>query len=89
MARRLRNRLLHLMTEKDLKEGRRIRQNEIAKAINVAPHTIGSWIRNDVTKLEAHVIEGLCEYFQCDVSDLLYFEEMDEGTPNPYMTEDA
>ena len=87
MARKLKNRLLSLMAEKDHIEGRRIKQKEIAQAINVAPHTIGSWIRNDITKFEAYVVERLCDYFECDVSDLLYFEETDEGTPNPYSSE--
>jgi len=77
------------MTEKDRKEGRRIRQNEISKATNIAPHTIGSWVRNDITKFEAYVVERLCDYFECDVADLLYFEEMDEGTPNPYVSDDS
>jgi DNA-binding Xre family transcriptional regulator len=72
---KLKNRLLVLIHEKELKEGRRIKQAEIAREINVANHTIGSWIRNDVTKFEAHIIEGLCAYFECQVGDLLYLEE--------------
>lgn len=88
MARKLRNKLLFLMTEKERLEGRRIRQKEIAEAIDVAAHTVGSWIRNDVTKFEAYVVERLCDYFQCDVSDLLYFVDADEGTPNPYTPDD-
>jgi putative transcriptional regulator len=89
MGRRLKNRLLLLLTDKERKEERRIKQVEIARAINISHNTIASWLRNDVTKLEAHVIEGLCEYFQCDLSDLLYFEETDEGTPNPYVPDDS
>jgi DNA-binding Xre family transcriptional regulator len=77
MKHRLRNRVLFLLTEKERREGRRIKQLEIAKAIQVSPHTVGSWLRDEVTKLEAHVIEGLCEYFECDVCDLLYLEPME------------
>jgi DNA-binding Xre family transcriptional regulator len=75
---KLKNRLLVLIHEKELREGKRVKQAEIARAIGVANHTIGSWIRNDVTKFEAHIIEGLCAYFECGVGDLLYLEEIDE-----------
>lgn len=78
MKRRLKNRVLILLTDKERREGRRIKQNEIANAIGVANHTIGSWIRNDVTKIEAKMVEGLCEYFECDVADLLYLEPVPE-----------
>lgn len=76
---KLRNRLLILVHEKERREGRRVRQSEIAKAIGVTNHTIGNWIRNDVTKFEAHVIEGLCAYFACQVGDLLVLEDVDES----------
>jgi DNA-binding Xre family transcriptional regulator len=88
MAYKLRNRVLFLLTEKERKEERRIKQLEIAKAIGVSHNTVASWIRNDVTKLEAHVIEGLCQYFECGLCDLLYFAESDEGTANPYGAEE-
>jgi DNA-binding Xre family transcriptional regulator len=77
MSKKLKNRLLILIHEKERREDRRVRQSEIAKAIGVTNHTIGNWIRNDVTKFEAHVIEGLCAYFDCQVGDLLYLEETD------------
>jgi putative transcriptional regulator len=89
MSRKLKNRLLLLLTEKERNEGRRIKQVEISRAINISHNTIASWIRNDVTKFEAHVVEGLCEYFQCELTDLLYFEETEEGTPNPYVPQDS
>jgi putative transcriptional regulator len=78
MEKRLKNRLLLLVHEKERKEGRRVPQSEIAKAIGVTNHTIGNWIRNDVTKFEAHVIEGLCRYFDCEVGDLLYLEIVED-----------
>lgn len=75
MAIKLKNRLLILLTDKERKENRRISQTEVARAIGVSNHTIANWIRNDVTKIETSIVEGLCEYFQCDLTDLLYFEE--------------
>lgn len=71
---KLRNRFLALLTEKELREGRRIRNKEIAEAVGVNEHTVARWIKNDVTKIDAPVLEGFCRYFNCDVGDLLYME---------------
>lgn len=79
--RKLKNRLLFLLTEKERKEGRRITQIEVARAIGISSNTMSSWVHNDITKFEAPIVERICDYFQCDVSDLLYFEviEPDES----------
>jgi transcriptional regulator with XRE-family HTH domain len=78
--RRVRNRLLILMTEKERQLGRRITRKEIAEAIDVSQHTIASWLRNDLNKFEAHMIERLCNYFQCEIWDLLVLEEISEDS---------
>jgi DNA-binding Xre family transcriptional regulator len=82
MTRKLQNRLLHLITEKERKRGKRITQTEIARAIGVSNHTVGSWLREDFppTKLEVGIIERLCDYFECDVGDLLYMKDVGEET---------
>jgi DNA-binding Xre family transcriptional regulator len=66
------------MTEKERQLGRRITQKEVAEAIEVSQHTIASWLRNDLNKFEAHIIERLCDYFQCELGDLLVLEEVEE-----------
>jgi DNA-binding XRE family transcriptional regulator len=81
MAKRIRNRVLWYLTEKEKKERRRISQSEIARAINVSPTTIGSWIREDVTKIEEHVLLGLCDYFGVRFDELLYVEETPDEPP--------
>jgi DNA-binding Xre family transcriptional regulator len=78
MKRKLQNRLLILVTEKEQREKQRITQTKLAQEIGVSIHTIGSWLRNDVTKFEAPIVERLCEYFQCELWDLLVLEEIDE-----------
>jgi DNA-binding Xre family transcriptional regulator len=78
MKHKLRNRLLILLHEKERKEGKRIKQAELARAVGVSSPTIAAWLINDVTKFEAHIIEGLCEYFECSVGDLLYLEDANE-----------
>jgi len=78
----LKNRLLILIQERERKIGRRVKLKDLASFVGVTNHTITSWIRNDVRKYEAHIIEGFCDYFDCDVGDLLYFEmvEVEEGS---------
>jgi DNA-binding Xre family transcriptional regulator len=80
MKRKLKNRFMTLLHEKEQQLGRRIKQTEIAKAIGVSHPTIGNWMNGEVTKFEAHVLEGLCDYFQCDLSDLLMLEEIPEDS---------
>jgi DNA-binding Xre family transcriptional regulator len=75
--RRLRNRLLELMQGLERIKGRRIKQRELAQFVGVTDHTIASWLRNDVTRYDSNVVEGICDYFNCDVGDLLYFEWVD------------
>lgn len=70
----LRNRLLELIQERERKMSRRIKLKDLASFVGVTNHTITSWVRNDVRKYEAHIIEGFCDYFDCDLADLLYFE---------------
>ena len=86
--RQLKHRLLELVQERERKQGYRIKQHDIAKAIGVTDHTIANWIRNDVTRFDKHVVEGLCEYFNCDIGDLLYFDwiEVEQEETADYTT---
>jgi DNA-binding Xre family transcriptional regulator len=74
LSARLRNRFLIQLAEKEKREGRRIRNKEIAQAVGVNEHTVARWIRNDVAKIDVPVLEAFCNYFECDVGDLLYME---------------
>jgi len=77
---KLRSRFLILLTQRELREGRRIRYNEIAAATGVSPSAVARWTRNEVNKFEGPVLEAFCAYFDCDVGDLLYIEsEKKEG----------
>jgi DNA-binding Xre family transcriptional regulator len=77
----LRNRLLELIQERERKISRRIKLKDLAEFVGVTNHTITSWIRNDVRKYEAHIVEGFCDYFNCDLGDLLYFEMVEVEDP--------
>lgn len=79
ITQKLKNRVFFLLTEKERALGHRIKQSEVAEAVGVAQHTIAGWMKNEVTKFEAHVLIGLCNYFNCKIEDLIYIE----GEPNP------
>jgi len=76
--RRVQNRIAVLLYQKELREKRRVTQQELARAIGVSENTITNWMYNDVTKFQAEIIEKLCTFFDCGLCDLLYFEDLPE-----------
>jgi DNA-binding Xre family transcriptional regulator len=76
----LRTRFFTLLAEKELREGRRIRYNEIAAETGVSQPAVGRWARNEVTKFEAPVLVAFCRYFGCEIGDLLYIDWEAEDT---------
>jgi putative transcriptional regulator len=72
--RKVKNRLFELIRQKELKDSRRITQKEIAEFAGVAEHTIINWIRNNTTRYDTNVVEAICDFFDCELCDLLYFE---------------
>ena len=81
MALKLRNRFLYLVTEKERKIGRKIKYIEIAEATGISQSVISRWMNSNIERYDAPVVEKLCEYFECDLCDLLYLERVDDA-PN-------
>ncbi len=79
MARKLQNRALQLLMEKERKTGKRIRNIEIAQETGLAASIISRWMNNQVERFDAHIIERLCDYFECEIGDLLYLEPIEDG----------
>mgnify|MGYP000091248215 CR=1 FL=1 len=76
MARKLRNRFLYLVTEKERQIGRKIKYIEIAEATGVSQGVISRWMNSNIERYDAPVVEALCDYFNCELWDLLYLEEI-------------
>lgn len=74
MRGQLRTRFLILLTQKEQREGRRIRNTEIVEATGVSLPTVHRWLRDEVTRFEKPVLESFCAYFDCDVGDLLFID---------------
>lgn len=51
-------------------------ENCCQKTTNLIEHgaIIINGIRNDLTRFDGKMIARLCDYFDCDLADLLYFE---------------
>lgn len=56
-------------------EGRTISAYEIAKALGVSHNTIRAYLRNEVQQPSLQLLGKLCEYLDCDISDLMVLEE--------------
>lgn len=74
MPRKLRNRMLFLTTEKERKLGRKITLTEIHEVTGVSISVLSRWMRNQIERYDAPIVESLCEYFECEVGDLLYLD---------------
>ncbi len=48
---------------------------DVQRDTGIAWSTLNSWANNQVTRYDAPVIQALCEYFDCQVGDLLVFEK--------------
>ena len=75
----IRVRLRELIMEKTLRDGRDprtnpITQDEIAEAIGIAKGTMSTWVRDKIDRLDKDTLVKFCEYFECDLSDLLVLE---------------
>jgi DNA-binding Xre family transcriptional regulator len=66
--------MFYLVSERERQLGRRITQLELAQGIGVSEQLIGRWMKNQVNKFEGEIIEKLCDYFGCEVGDLLYID---------------
>ncbi len=70
----LRNRLFLLINEKERRVGRKISYAEISEETGIGISVLSRWVQNKVDRFDGHVVVRLCDYFECDLSDLLYID---------------
>ncbi len=75
MGGKISNRFRILLAQKATREQHSIALNDVQRKTGVAWSTLNSWANNQVTRYDAPVIQALCEYFDCQVGDLLVFEK--------------
>ncbi len=75
MVGRVVNRFRILLAEKATRQRQNIALMDVQRETGIAWSTLNSWANNQVTRYDAPVIQALCEYFDCQVGDLLVFEK--------------
>ncbi len=65
-----------LLAQKATKEQHNIALMDVQRETHIAWSTLNAWANNQVTRYDAPVIQALCEFFDCQVGDLLVFEKM-------------
>lgn len=68
------NRVAELIARKQRQTGERITYATIAAATGLSEEAIGKWARNQVTRFDREMIAIFCDYFECELSDLLVYE---------------
>jgi putative transcriptional regulator len=74
MTKQISNRFRILLAEKATREQRNIALKEVGRSTGIAWSTLNAWANNQVTRYDAPVIKALCEYFTCQVGDLIIYE---------------
>lgn len=67
------NRFSILLAEKRMKAKRNIPISEVSEETGISRPTLQAWANNTVTRFDLSVIEGLCQYFEVNLSDLLEY----------------
>jgi putative transcriptional regulator len=67
------NKFSLLLAEKRMREKRNIPIREISEQTGIARKTLIAWANNDVTRLDARVLDALCKYFKVSIEELIQF----------------
>lgn len=69
------NRFMELLAEKQKTATRPIKVIDIQRATGVSRNTILNWMSGgDFDSLDTKVVMAFCDYFGCDIGDLLHYE---------------
>lgn len=66
--------LKHLI-EKEKAAGRPHTQEELSRILGVTQGTMSRWVGSRVVRIELDILERMCEYFNCNVEDILVTRE--------------
>ena len=76
-----RSRMALLLAQNEHTERRKITQTELAQKTNLSRATIGRWLDREyvMPRLDAGTVAVLCDYFGCEMQDLVDLEDFPEG----------
>lgn len=64
-------RLEELLREKEARDGVKITLEQLADDTKLSYGTILKWAKNQVARYDGDTLATLCEYFACEVGDVL------------------
>lgn len=67
---------LHIRIE-ELLQDRGISKTKICKALDLQRGNFNRYCRDDFQRIDANLIIKLCDYFSCDINELLEIKEHD------------
>lgn len=73
----LKIRIIELMADKQKATGRVITIADVAKGTGLSRQTVYDWAANRVSRFDERTILALCNYFECNVGDLMVLVEAD------------
>jgi putative transcriptional regulator len=68
-----------LLGQKSQREGRRITLRTVSDETKINRHTIYAIADNSIKEYPKYVIEALCDYFKCELHELLALAEAAPG----------
>lgn len=69
------SRFLVLLSQKEIREGKRYSQREIARATNISNAVVSRWMRDDIQGANLATVRKLCDWLDCDIGDLLTMKQ--------------
>jgi putative transcriptional regulator len=79
----VKNRLKQLLLQKMQQEETIITATTLADKTGLSRQMIHRWMNNEVTHFPGETIEKLCEYFNCEVGDLLVMVKKEDADKAP------
>lgn len=70
---KIRNRFKILLAQKESRDGRNYTYRDIYAETGVSPTTLTAFARDDVSRFDEITLVKLCDWFDCELSDLLVY----------------
>jgi len=75
----VRTRIVELMAKKQIETGVPVDTTTLVHATGLSRPTVLKWIKGRVSSFDEQTIIAFCQYFNCDVGDLLTIKENGNG----------
>lgn len=62
-----------LLARKQEADNKRISLSDISESTGVAYTTLQRWERGEISRIDFQIVQSLCDYFECKMSDLIQY----------------